>query len=182
MCCNIRFDSVELRIALVIWFCFNHGIRPATIADWVLMALEFVRVMCIWVGVVVSFFVFRDCLGFLMGFLPHLIKWNFPLCLLFMVFLACSTCSMYLFYFVRRALVKHCLIQDISYMKVIEVSGQQGHTLRVLSHLTSPSTGMAHCYSSKAECLAWSFFILPFSVIFTTSWNHPHFICSDSTK
>ncbi|XP_071807706.1 ribonucleases P/MRP protein subunit POP1-like [Asterias amurensis] len=41
-----------------------------------------------------------------------------------------------------RALVKHCLIQDISYMKVIEVSGQQGCILKALSHLTSPSTGL----------------------------------------
>ncbi|XP_038057792.1 ribonucleases P/MRP protein subunit POP1-like isoform X2 [Patiria miniata] len=41
-----------------------------------------------------------------------------------------------------RAMAKHCLLQDVSYLRVIEIVGPQGLTLRALSHLTSPTTGL----------------------------------------
>ncbi|XP_022089198.1 ribonucleases P/MRP protein subunit POP1-like [Acanthaster planci] len=41
-----------------------------------------------------------------------------------------------------RAMARHCLLQDVSYLRVVEMSGPQGLTLRALSRLTSPSTGL----------------------------------------
>ncbi|XP_002737579.1 ribonucleases P/MRP protein subunit POP1-like isoform X2 [Saccoglossus kowalevskii] len=41
-----------------------------------------------------------------------------------------------------RALAKHCLIQDISYYGVIEVTGPQGYLLKSLAHLTNTDSGL----------------------------------------
>ncbi|XP_070555586.1 ribonucleases P/MRP protein subunit POP1-like [Ptychodera flava] len=47
-----------------------------------------------------------------------------------------------------RALAKHCLLQDISYYGVIELTGPQGKLLTSLSHLTNSEIGLTFASAS----------------------------------